>query len=173
MLYHIGVVFFSSVCGYNTEALGIGINLFSLPYPKTGNKVHGLESFLFQVKVREADCLSGPCRRSCLNQWKFWVGFSRIIGNLIHNTQTQHPNFKSYILLFSYGMLRSFHFTSSWQFWILGLVYSTISYWYTCNLVHLREERKLRVFENMELWRIFGPRRDEVTGNGGDCISRS
>jgi len=28
----------------------------------------------------------------------------------------------------------------------------------------LREERKLRVFENMALTRIFGPRRDEVTG---------
>ena len=25
-------------------------------------------------------------------------------------------------------------------------------------------ERKLRVFENKVLWRIFGPRRDEVTG---------
>ena len=37
----------------------------------------------------------------------------------------------------------------------------------------LREERKLRVFENMVLRRIFGPRRDEVTGNGGDCITRS
>jgi len=28
----------------------------------------------------------------------------------------------------------------------------------------LREERKIRVFENMVLKRIFGPRRDEVTG---------
>jgi len=28
----------------------------------------------------------------------------------------------------------------------------------------LQEERKLRVFENMVLWRIFGPRRDEVKG---------
>ena len=28
----------------------------------------------------------------------------------------------------------------------------------------LREERKLEVFENMVLRRIFGPRRDEVTG---------
>jgi len=28
----------------------------------------------------------------------------------------------------------------------------------------LREERKLRVFDNMFLRRIFGPRRDEVTG---------
>jgi len=37
----------------------------------------------------------------------------------------------------------------------------------------LREEWKLRVFENMVLRRIFGPRRDEVTGNGGDCITRS
>ena len=37
----------------------------------------------------------------------------------------------------------------------------------------LREERKLRVFENMVLRRTFGPRRDKVTGNGGDCIMRS
>jgi hypothetical protein len=28
----------------------------------------------------------------------------------------------------------------------------------------LKEERRLRVFENMALRRIFGPRRDEVTG---------
>ena len=28
----------------------------------------------------------------------------------------------------------------------------------------MREERKLRVFENMVLRRVFGPRRDEVTG---------
>ena len=28
----------------------------------------------------------------------------------------------------------------------------------------LREERKLRVFDNMVLKRIFGPRRDEATG---------
>jgi len=34
-------------------------------------------------------------------------------------------------------------------------------YVYTCIL---REERKLRVFENMVLRRIFGPRRDEVKG---------
>ena len=29
----------------------------------------------------------------------------------------------------------------------------------------MREERKLRVFENMVLRRIFGPMRDEVTGD--------
>ena len=33
---------------------------------------------------------------------------------------------------------------------------------YGCEI--LREERKLRVFENKVLRRIFGPRRDEVTG---------
>jgi len=33
----------------------------------------------------------------------------------------------------------------------------------TCSLT-LREERKLTVFENMVLRRIFGPSRDEVTG---------
>jgi len=31
----------------------------------------------------------------------------------------------------------------------------------------LREERKLRVFENMVLRRIFGPRKDEVTDEWG------
>ena len=28
----------------------------------------------------------------------------------------------------------------------------------------LREEQRLRVFENMVLMRIFGPKRDELTG---------
>ena len=37
----------------------------------------------------------------------------------------------------------------------------------------LREIRKLRLFENRVLRRIFVPRRDEVSGNGGDCITRS
>jgi hypothetical protein len=34
----------------------------------------------------------------------------------------------------------------------------------TLSLV-LREERRLRVFENRAQRRIFGPKRDEVTGN--------
>jgi len=37
----------------------------------------------------------------------------------------------------------------------------------------MREERKLRVLESMVLRRIFGPRRNEVTGNGEDCITKS
>ena len=42
-----------------------------------------------------------------------------------------------------------------------------ILYIYSTNVtwsLTLREERKLRVFENRVLRRIFGPRRDEVTG---------
>jgi hypothetical protein len=36
----------------------------------------------------------------------------------------------------------------------------------------LREERRL-VFENRELRRVFGPKRDEVTGNGENYMMRS
>ena len=36
-----------------------------------------------------------------------------------------------------------------------------------------REERRLRVFENRALRRIFGSRRDEVTGNGENYIMSS
>jgi len=37
----------------------------------------------------------------------------------------------------------------------------------------LREERRLRVFENGVLRRVFGPKRDEVTGNGENYIMRN
>jgi hypothetical protein len=37
----------------------------------------------------------------------------------------------------------------------------------------LREERRLRVFENRVLSRVFGPKRDEVTGEGESYIMRS
>jgi hypothetical protein len=38
---------------------------------------------------------------------------------------------------------------------------------YRCetSAVKLREEHRLRVFENIVMMRLFGPRRDEVTGN--------
>ena len=46
---------------------------------------------------------------------------------------------------------------------------------YGCEIWSLtwREERKLRVFENMVLRKIFGPRRDEVTGEWRNCITKS
>ena len=37
----------------------------------------------------------------------------------------------------------------------------------------LREERRLRVFENRVLRRVLGPKRDKVTGNGENYIMRS
>ena len=37
----------------------------------------------------------------------------------------------------------------------------------------LREERRLRVFENRVLRRVFGPKRDEVTGDGEHYIMKS
>ena len=40
-------------------------------------------------------------------------------------------------------------------------------------LLTMREERRLRVIENRVLRRAFGPKRDEVTGNGENYIMRS
>ena len=37
----------------------------------------------------------------------------------------------------------------------------------------LREKRRLRVFENRVLRRVFGPKRDKVTGNGENYIMKS
>jgi hypothetical protein len=37
----------------------------------------------------------------------------------------------------------------------------------------LREERRLRVFENRVLRRVFGPKRDEVTGEWISYIMKS
>jgi len=53
------------------------------------------------------------------------------------------------------------------------IILPVVLYGYETWSLTLWEERKPRVFENMVLRRIFGPRRDEVMGNGGDCITRS
>jgi hypothetical protein len=37
----------------------------------------------------------------------------------------------------------------------------------------LREEHGLTAFENRVLWKIFGTKRDEVTGDWRNCITRS
>jgi hypothetical protein len=41
-----------------------------------------------------------------------------------------------------------------------------VLYGYETWSLTLKEECRLRVFENRALRRIFGPKRDEVTGNG-------
>jgi hypothetical protein len=48
-----------------------------------------------------------------------------------------------------------------------------VSKYLTAWSLTLREERRLRVFENRVLRRVFGPKRDEVTGNGESCTTRS
>ena len=48
--------------------------------------------------------------------------------------------------------------------WVCLIHYIFLSWCETWSLT-LREERKLRVFEKMVLRGIFGPRRDEVTGD--------
>jgi len=44
------------------------------------------------------------------------------------------------------------------------IILPVVLYWCETWSLTLREERKLRVFENMVLRRKFGPKRDEVTG---------
>ena len=44
---------------------------------------------------------------------------------------------------------------------------------YLLVLYKLILERRLRVFEKRVLRRVFGPKRDEVTGNGENYIMRS
>ena len=44
------------------------------------------------------------------------------------------------------------------------VILPVVLYWFETWSLTLREERKLRVFENMVLRKIFGPRSDEVTG---------
>jgi len=39
--------------------------------------------------------------------------------------------------------------------------------------IFAREESRLRLFENRALGRIFGPKRDKVTGSGENYIMRS
>jgi len=54
-----------------------------------------------------------------------------------------------------------------------NIILPVVLYGYETWSLTLRKERKLRVFENKVLRRIFGPRRDEVTGDWRSCITRS
>jgi hypothetical protein len=53
------------------------------------------------------------------------------------------------------------------------IILPVVLYGYGTWAMTLREVRRLRVFENRGLRRIFGPRRDEVKGNGENNIMRS
>jgi hypothetical protein len=51
----------------------------------------------------------------------------------------------------------------------IGEQYTAVETW----SLALRKERRLRVFENRVLRRIFGPKRDEVTRIGENYVMRS
>jgi len=53
------------------------------------------------------------------------------------------------------------------------IVFSVVLYGSETWSLTLRDKHKLRVFENRVLRRIFGPKRDEVTGIGENYITRS
>jgi hypothetical protein len=53
------------------------------------------------------------------------------------------------------------------------IILPVVSYGCEAWSLTLREERKLKVFENRVLRRLFGPKRDEVTGNGENYIISS
>jgi hypothetical protein len=67
-----------------------------------------------------------------------------------------------------YQVLKFFYGRSSSYFQFIVGIYKTVILpvvVYGCETWSLtvREEHKLRVFENSVLWKIFGPKRDEVT----------
>jgi hypothetical protein len=49
---------------------------------------------------------------------------------------------------------------------VFNIILPVVLYGCETSSLTLREEHRLRVFENKVLRRIFGPRRDVVTGNG-------
>jgi hypothetical protein len=53
------------------------------------------------------------------------------------------------------------------------IILPVVLYGYETWSLTLREERRLRVFENRVLRRIFGPKRDEVTEERKNFVMRS
>jgi hypothetical protein len=52
-------------------------------------------------------------------------------------------------------------------------IFSVVLYGCETLLPTLREERRLRVFENRVLWAVFGAKSVEVTGDGESYIMKS
>ena len=64
----------------------------------------------------------------------------------------------------SFTFISTLNVTAFYKWWSTFRYNSGEEFAKLFSVCTLREERKLRVFENMVLRRIFGPRRDEVTG---------
>ena len=54
-----------------------------------------------------------------------------------------------------------------------NIILPVVLYGFNTRSLKLREERRLRVFENRVLRKIFGSKRDEVQGSGENYIMRS
>ena len=85
-----------------------------------------------------------------------WFGISKEIKNRLRSGNACYHSVKN---LLSSRLLSKNLKINLYRIVILPVVLYGCETW----SLTLREERKLRVFENMVLRRIFGPRRDEVT----------
>ena len=72
-----------------------------------------------------------------------------------------HPTCHS---VFTSRLSLNFWFPNSFALALETLIFPLVLYGFETLSLVLREERRLRVFENRVLRRIFGPKRDEVTG---------
>ena len=86
---------------------------------------------------------------------------NKIRGLFIH--------FNKFVDLLSSSLLSKKLKTKMYRTIILSVVLYGCETW----SLTLREERRLRVFENRMLRRVFGPKRNEVTGEWKNYIMRS
>jgi len=61
-------------------------------------------------------------------------------------------------------IIRKTFWTSNFVWYVCVIIFPVVLHGCETRSLTLWEERKLRMFENMVLRRIFGPRRDEVKG---------
>ena len=94
----------------------------------------------------------------------------KYLGTTLTNQISVAEEFKSRLRLGNacyhsvHNRLSSRFLSKSLKIKIYRTIILTVLYVYETWSLTLREECRLRVFENMVLRRIFGPRRDEVTG---------
>ena len=97
-----------------------------------------------------------------------WLEEFKYLGTTLTNKNSIGEEIKSRLRLgnaCSHSVQNLFVFQVAIQkFKDRNIILPIVLYGYETWSLTLREERKLRVFEKTVLRRIFGPRRDEVTG---------
>ena len=129
----------------------------TLPPPFPSTKYHLLHNIILLVQ----------CQLLCTSWYDVTSQKTRIfIRTALRVSQLAH-SFRMCLLwvfaghwLFEWGFLCTFlGFPGIYQHSLIVVLYGCETW-----LLTLREERRLRVFENRVLRRVFGPKRDEVTG---------